>query len=191
MTRSAPDRPIYVSEYWTGWYDFWGGNHSNTSAVQLLQVAEKIILKHNGSVNFYPFIGGTNFGFTSGSVGDAYRRITTSYDYSAPLGEAHTYTKKYRLVRQLYHKLVHLGKLPRLALPDLPKVVPASAYGQFTLQEYLPLEAILRHSPRFDNVPKALPMELLNLGKDYGQRFGFVLYRVTGKPVAKYEITGT
>ena len=33
MTKAQPDKPIYVSEYWTGWFDAWGqANHSTTSA---------------------------------------------------------------------------------------------------------------------------------------------------------------
>ena len=155
-------------------------------------MAEDIIIKHNGSVNFYPFIGGTNFGFLNGAVGDTTQRITTSYDYTAPLGEAHTYTEKYHLVRKLYQKLVLLGKLPNLALPDMPKIEPPKAYGKIAIKEYLPLQEVLSQSTKFANISKPVPMELLNLGPGYGQRYGFILYSIAlqGKLIRKYEVLG-
>lgn len=40
-----------------------------------------------GSVNFYMFEGGTNFGFMSGRNGGSKTGDVTSYDYDAPLTE--------------------------------------------------------------------------------------------------------
>ena len=141
-------------------------------------------LQVNGSVNFYMFIGGTNFGFTNGV------RFTTSYDYDAPLSEAGNYTAKYYKTRELYQKGVAKGIFPKTYLPDIPPAPRAVAYGKVAVEEVLPLEHMLEHAIKFTNMKKPVAMELLNIGKDYGQRFGFILYRVEGKQAKSYDVTG-
>ena len=130
------------------------------------------------------FIGGTNFGFMNGG------RVITSYDYDAPLTESGHYTAKYHKTRELYQKLVTAGRLPKTHLPDLPPVQLAHAYGNVTVQEMLSLEQMLAHAHKFANMKKPVPMELLDLGKDYGQQFGFVLYRVEAMQVNSYQVNG-
>ena len=129
------------------------------------------------------FIGGTNFGFTNGGG------KITSYDYDAPLSEAGNYTAKYYKTRELYQKLVASGRFPKIYLPEIPPAPQASAYGKVPIEKVLSLEHILEHAQRFTHLKKPVPMELLDLGKDYGQRFGFVLYRVEGN-AKSYEVTG-
>jgi len=80
-----PNRPLYVAEYWSGWFDYWGQKHHRTKPEVFGSVYEDIIFKMNSSVNIYMFIGGTNFGFTSSGY------VTTSYDYDAPLDESGLY----------------------------------------------------------------------------------------------------
>ena len=116
--------------------------------------------------------------------------VTTSYDFDAPIGEPHRYTEKYRLIQLLHQKLVTEGRLPKLALPEVPDVLPAVAYGNATIQNWLPLESLLKRCTKFVNAPQPVPMEVLNHGLDYGQRYGFVLYRVEGKPIQSYEVRG-
>ena len=57
------------------------------------------IFDYEGSVNFYMFHGGTNFGFMNGAnvldVWPYYGNTVTSYDYDAPLTESGDYTEKY------------------------------------------------------------------------------------------------
>ncbi len=71
-----------MAEYWSGWFDNWGGKHHTNSVQNYGNVYEQIVFQMNSSVNIYMFIGGTNFGFMSGSW------VTTSYDYDAPLSES-------------------------------------------------------------------------------------------------------
>lgn len=55
-----------------------------------------------GSLNMYMFIGGTNFGFTSGA--NHYEKFApdvTSYDYDALLSECGDTTEKYFAVRKV------------------------------------------------------------------------------------------
>ncbi|KAL1438020.1 hypothetical protein MTO96_048475 [Rhipicephalus appendiculatus] len=56
------------------------------------------ILRHNASVNFYMFHGGTNFGFKNGANPPAQ---PTSYDYGAPLTEAGDPTPTYFKIREI------------------------------------------------------------------------------------------
>ena len=142
-------------------------------------------LQVNGSINFYMFIGGTNFGFTNGGT-----RVT-SYDYDAPLSEAGNYTAKYYKTRELYLKGVASGIFPKTYLPDIPPAPSSFAFGKVAVEQMLPYEHILEHAIKFTNVKKPVTMELLNYTKDYGQRFGWVVYRVeTGHAINTYEITG-
>ena len=82
MKQKYPNHPLYVSEYWTGWFDKWNEAHHTRSIQSYTQELENIVLKMNSSINFYMFIGGTNFGWNPG------HDITTSYDYDAPLTES-------------------------------------------------------------------------------------------------------
>ncbi len=198
MSRAQPNRPLYVSEYWSGWFDAWSyqrhnHSHQTTDPKTLVSVAEKIIRAHNGSVNFYPFIGGTNFGFQNGfaySDGDDYFWVTTSYDYDAPISESHQYTEKYHLIRQLYSRLVSIGHLPKLNLPSVPPASKLTSYGTIEIKEVLSFEDILKASTKF-TLKKAVPMELLELGPGYGQRYGFINYRVVAdKRVKNYAVKG-
>lgn len=53
------------SEYYTGWLDYWGQNHSTRSSSAVAQGLEKM-LELGASVNMYMFHGGTNFGYWNG-----------------------------------------------------------------------------------------------------------------------------
>ena len=186
LKSKQKNRPAFVSEFWPGWFDEWNDKHHHTYSLKDFdQEISDILFKVNGSVNFYMFIGGTNFGFMNGD------RVVTSYDYDAPLSESGNYTDKYWKTRELYEKLVSTGRLPKLHLPPVPKHSNAHAYGKLAVHERLPLESILSHARKFTNVHKPVSMELLNHGKDYGQRYGWVLYRVeTDHAINDYEING-
>jgi beta-galactosidase len=74
-------------EMWCGWFDAWGDEkHHCTSAEKYAEVVEDMLKK--GSLNMYMFIGGTNFGFTSGANHcEKFAPDVTSYDYDALLSE--------------------------------------------------------------------------------------------------------
>ena len=118
-------------------------------------------------------------------------RVETSYDYGTALTESGNYTDKYYETRALYDRLVSEGRLPKIALPDSPpEVVEAQNYGNVSIQEWIPLEAMLNECTKFNNISKPVTMEMLNVGPGYGQRFGFIVYRIEAKPITNYEITG-
>ncbi len=52
-----------MSEFWPGWFDEWHDRgHHRYSIADFDHELEDILFRVNGSVNFYMFIGGTNFG---------------------------------------------------------------------------------------------------------------------------------
>ncbi len=160
-----PNMPKMCMEMWNGWFDAWGDDrHHTTSAEDYARVIDDMLTK--GSVNMYMFIGGTNFGFTSGA--NHYEKFApdvTSYDYDALLTECGDVTEKYFAVRDVISK--HIGH----SLPPVPENRKKMAYGKVTLTEKagffstLPLLSAPVHS----DVPK--PME------SYGIGYGYIAYR--------------
>lgn len=61
----APHGPLVNTEYYPGWLDLWGYNHSTTPTADIVKTLDQM-LAVGANVNFYMFFGGTNFGFTSG-----------------------------------------------------------------------------------------------------------------------------
>ena len=160
-----PDAPKMCMEMWNGWFDAWGDEkHHTTSAEDYAKVVDDMLSK--GSVNMYMFIGGTNFGFTSGA--NHYEKFApdvTSYDYDAILTECGDVTQKYYAVREVIRK--HTGK----TLPAVPENRKKKAYGRVHLTESVGFFSQLENlaEPWHSDVPK--PME------SYGNGYGYIAYR--------------
>ena len=160
-----PDMPKMCMEMWNGWFDAWGDEyHHTTSAEDYAKVVDDMLTR--GSLNMYMFIGGTNFGFTSGA--NHYEKFApdvTSYDYDAMLTECGDITPKYMAVREVIKK--HIGE----ELPEIPANRGKKAYGKFKLTESkgffsaLPELATSVHS----DVPRCM--------EKYGNGYGFIAYR--------------
>ncbi|MEQ2265030.1 hypothetical protein XENORESO_001226, partial [Xenotaenia resolanae] len=146
-----PQKPKMVMEYWSGWFDLWGGLHHVFTAEDMILVVTEI-LKLDMSINLYMFHGGTNFGFMNGAfaVGiPAPKPMVTSYgvsttppltfvglstsDYDAPLSEAGDYTTKFHLLRNLFSSY-HNEPLPKLPSPPQRR-----AYQAVVVQQQLSL----------------------------------------------------
>lgn len=162
-----PSSPKMCMEMWNGWFDAWGdGFHHTTSAEDYARVVDDMLKK--GSLNMYMFIGGTNFGFTSGA--NHYEKFTpdvTSYDYDAMLTECGDITEKYLKVREVIQKYVDYP------LPEVPENREKRAYGKAALTEKGGFFNNLNRlsSPIFSNVPKCM--------EKYGQGYGFIAYETT------------
>lgn len=161
--KYAPDVPKFNSEFWTGWFDYWGGKH------EIHSVSEKIedfrwMINNGVSVNLYMFHGGTSNGFFPGANGSNsyFTPYITSYDYDALLNENGVPTDKYFAFRE-----VILQKYPDLKLPELPAPTKKIAVSEFKLVPYASLKANL---PRPQYFERTQPMEML------GQNFGMILY---------------
>ncbi|MBB5803711.1 beta-galactosidase [Saccharothrix ecbatanensis] len=125
LRRHQPTGPLMCSEFWNGWFDYWGSHHHTTSAEDAAAELDAL-LSEGASVNFYMFHGGTNFGLTSGANDKGvYRPTITSYDYDAPLDEAGNPTAKYHAFREViarYHDVP--GVPPPAARPAPEFTVP-------------------------------------------------------------------
>ncbi len=104
LRAHQPTGPLMCSEFWDGWFDWWGGQHHTTDAATAARELEDL-LAAGASVNIYMFHGGTNFGTTNGANDKGrYLPITTSYDYDAPLDEAGDPTEKFHAFREVIAK---------------------------------------------------------------------------------------
>lgn len=160
-----PDTPKMCMEMWNGWFDAWGDDkHHTTSAQDYAKVVDDMLTR--GSLNMYMFIGGTNFGFTSGA--NHYERFApdvTSYDYDAMLTECGDITPKYMAVREVIKK--HIGE----DLPEIPANREKKAYGKFKLTESEGFFSALCElaTPVHADVPRCM--------EKYGNGYGFIAYR--------------
>lgn len=97
-----PEAPRLVTEYWSGWFDQWGGKHAGTvdAGLHLYRLAGQLAVGAQYSI--YMFHGGTNFAFWGGrTVNGRDCFMTTSYDYDAPLLEAGGRGEKYHTTRRI------------------------------------------------------------------------------------------
>jgi len=162
-----PDSPKMGMEMWNGWFDAWGDEfHHTTSAEDYVKVVDDMLAK--GSVNMYMFIGGTNFGFTSGANHyETFAPDVTSYDYDALLSECGDVTEKYRAVREVIKKYIDYE------LPSVPENRKKTAYGKVTLTEYYDLLGNL------DKISEAVECEVPRPMEHYGQGYGYIVYQTT------------
>ena len=160
--------PFVNTEFWAGWFDVWGGGHANVNASKVAQRLDEMI-QLNGSVNFYMFEGGTNFGYSNGAMSKKpgrYNVRVTSYDYNSALNEAGDPTDKYYAVRKVMSKYVKL--------PSGPVPVPAPKWKSSPIQ-------FTRQTSLFDNLPSFTTCVTANLPltmEQLKQSDGFILYQL-------------
>ncbi|OXB65775.1 hypothetical protein ASZ78_004451 [Callipepla squamata] len=164
------DQPKMVMEYWTGWFDNWGGPHYVFDADEMVNTVASI-LKLGASINLYMFHGGTNFGFMNGALkSDEYKSDVTSYDYDAVLTEAGDYTSKFFKLRQLFSTII--GQ----PLPLPPMIESKASYGAILLHQYISLWDVLPSLVQPIKSEFPVNMENLQLNDSSGQSYGYVLY---------------
>lgn len=101
LRKHQPTGPLMCSEFWDGWFDWWGGVHHTTDVAAAASELDAL-LAAGASVNIYMFHGGTNFGLTNGANDKGrYLPLITSYDYDAPLDEAGEPTSKFFAFREV------------------------------------------------------------------------------------------
>lgn len=101
LRRHQPTGPLMCSEFWDGWFDWWGGVHHTTDVATAAADLDDL-LAAGASVNIYMFHGGTNFALTNGANDKGrYLPLVTSYDYDAPLDEAGNPTEKFFAFRDV------------------------------------------------------------------------------------------
>ncbi|MHC5375584.1 glycoside hydrolase family 35 protein [Enterococcus sp. LJL120] len=100
MAKHGKKWPVMCMEFWDGWFNLWGNEIIRRQPAEV--AAEVKAMLTVGSINFYMFHGGTNFGFYNGcsvNQGTDFPQVT-SYDYDALLTEWGTPTEKYFAVQK-------------------------------------------------------------------------------------------
>lgn len=160
-----PYQPKMCMEMWNGWFDAWGDEeHHTTSAKDYAKVVDDML--NRGSMNMYMFIGGTNFGFTSGA--NHYEKFApdvTSYDYDALLSECGDVTEKYFAVRDVVRKHIDY---------PLPEVEPNREKAEYGRVRFESRGALLKN---LDNLSDAIPSNVPKCMEDYGQGYGYIAYK--------------
>ena len=163
------NKPLMCMEFWNGWFDAWGEEHHTTSPEKAASELDELLKR--GSVNFYMFEGGTNFGFMSGRNGGSKTGDVTSYDYDAPLTEDGQITEKYRLFKEVIAKYTDIHEIP------LTTEIRRRAYGRISCTGKTDLFSVLDKI----SVPvkSSYPLTMEDIGQDYG----YILYRTNIRDV--------
>ena len=160
-----PNAPKMCMEMWDGWFDAWGDEkHHTTDAKTYAGVVRDMLAK--GSLNMYMFIGGTNFGFTSGANHyETFAPDVTSYDYDALLSECGDTTEKYFAVRKVIEECT--GVTP----PPVPENRKKAAYGMVKLTESASL------LPQLDRISSPIHSDVPLAMEKYGIGYGYIAYQ--------------
>ncbi|XP_013386988.1 beta-galactosidase-1-like protein 2 [Lingula anatina] len=188
IRKTNPEWPLMAMEFWPGWFDHWGEEHHKYSE-EKTETVLRYILKNDGSVNFYMFHGGTNFGFMNGANGPPYAPTITSYDYDAPLNERGGLTNKYAKIKEIFEEMIP-SEIPH-PLPELPSSahLGTMGYGTVKMTRYMPLDSMLTYVESVHS-KEVIPMEFLDINNGGGQGYGFILYRKSVTSGGTLKITG-
>lgn len=155
--------PLMCAEFWCGWFSSWNDKEVIKTDPKQTAIELEEILKR-GSVNFYMFHGGTNFGANAGANQDkenGYTPDITSYDYDALLDERGNITAKYTECKKVIEQYVDIK-------PIATAHIPSKGYSDVT---YIGSEPILDNDI-FKETRNTTPLSMEQLG--FG--FGYVLY---------------
>jgi beta-galactosidase len=164
LLKFRPGAPVMSGEYWDGWFDHWGDKHHDTNSEQQTRELDWI-LSQGYSINLYMFHGGTSFGFMNGANWDHknYEPDVTSYDYDSPVSESGALTRKYFAFRDVIAR--HRAGVK---LPDPPQALPVIEIPEVQLTETAPL---------WSNLPAPVSADTPRSMEQFGQSYGYILYR--------------
>ncbi len=124
--------PLMCSEFWDGWFDWWGSIHHTTDPAASAHDLD-VLLAAGASVNIYMVHGGTNFGTTNGANDKGrFDPIVTSYDYDAPIDESGHPTAKFHAFREVIAKYAPVSAEVPAPRPTAPSFeVTLSGEGEW------------------------------------------------------------
>ncbi|MBN2167119.1 MAG: beta-galactosidase [Marinilabiliaceae bacterium] len=165
-----PNSPLMCSEYWTGWFDYWGRPHETRSISSFIG-SLKDMLDRDISFSLYMAHGGTSFGQWGGANSPPFGCMVASYDYNAPINEAGQATDKFYAVRDLLNNYLQEGE----SLGEIPEPYPVIEIPEFELTQSANL---------FDNLPSPNKTVDIKSMEHFDQGWGRILYR-TKLPASK------
>ena len=141
LGQLRPNSPKMCSEFWSGWFDKWGGRHETRGAEAMVDGIAQM-LERGISFSLYMTHGGTSWGHWAGANSPGFAPDVTSYDYDAPINEAGQVTDKFWKLRKAMEK--YSGDWDPVAqkwvgskkLPAVPKEYPTIAIPKFELTEF-------------------------------------------------------
>lgn len=165
-----PNYPPMAGEAWCGQIMFWGTNFYFNSDIEENCKYFKKALELGAAVNFYMFVGGTNFAFYSGAImrdkKHIYSPCMTSYDYDAPISEAGIPREKYFALRDVLDEFLGKPKrkhtLPNIEFQTVEKISFTEVAPFLDNAENIAEKTVFKH--------RTVCME------DLDQNFGFILY---------------
>ena len=164
LKQLRPESPLMCSEFWSGWFDKWGGRHE-TRGAQAMVDGMRDMLDRNISFSLYMTHGGTNWGHWAGANSPGFAPDVTSYDYDAPINEAGQTTPKYFELRKMMENY-NDGK----KLAAVPKEYPVIAIPKVQFNEVAPLYSNLPQ-------PKATSSDSPKTFEEMDMGWGCMLYR--------------
>ena len=158
--------PEMCGEYWTGWFTNWGDKKFATPNFDIQKRDIEWMLKTGKSFNCYMIHGGTNFGFMAGANnwGNRYMPYITSYDYESPISEGGIPTERAFAIRDV------IKQYATWSIPDYPSPKPVIEIPPIKMEAIASL---------WDNLPTAIFSVQPKSMENYGQNFGYILYRTT------------
>ncbi|XP_063222281.1 beta-galactosidase-1-like protein 2 [Bacillus rossius redtenbacheri] len=191
LKRQQPDQPLWVTEFYPGWFDNWFDSQHFTKSTEVFINTTRDILDMASSLNLYMFHGGTTFGFLTGVVHHPQGTPTmkfhvSSYDFDAPLSEAGDYGKKYNATAELIKKYLKV----ETKLPQRPRESIKESYGTIPCTGQLTLDQLIHQVASEDRVQSenVVAMELLSINNGSGQSYGFVVYRKRGLDIPQSSV---
>lgn len=124
LKKVQPNAPAFVCELQGGWFSTVGGGLSEDNYLDGRHARGMALMAMAGGatgLNYYMFFGGTRF------AGWGARRMTTSYDYGAPLKESGGVGEKYAAVKGIGELVAQFGK--QLAKSEAVEVVETQVHS--------------------------------------------------------------
>lgn len=159
-----PDSPKMCSEFWSGWFDKWGGAHETRGAKEMVDGLEEMI-QNNISFSLYMTHGGSNWGHWAGANSPGFAPDVTSYDYDAPINEYGHATPKYYELRNMMAKY---SDKPLIDVPEPP--MPIITIPEINFTHFAPL---------FSSLPEPVAIDKIKTMEEFDQGWGSILYRTT------------
>ncbi len=163
LKEIRPQSPLMCSEFWSGWFDKWGGNHETRPAADMIAGIDEMLSK-GISFSLYMTHGGTNWGHWAGANSPGFAPDVTSYDYDAPINEQGAATPKYHALREALAKYTSGKQAP------IPAAIATGRIAPFTFTEVAPL---------FPNLPEPVRTRDIKTMEEFDQGFGSILYRTS------------
>lgn len=170
---------LFTSEKDNGSCIHWGEKWAEPDTAGLIKKIRSL-MDGKKSFNLYMVHGGTNFGFSSGSCidGNNFQPDITSYDLGAPISEQGSPTPLFMTLKGVLDSYMPKGKKAE-EIPDSIRIfeIPALSMQPFTSV--------------WDNLPRPVTSEHPKAMEEYGQDYGYILYKtsLTGQKTGKLTVT--